>query len=83
MQAMSDNKSITAQVAKILDKLPIQAQNLVLAYAHSLRLQYKAPSPDNPYPLRGTASFDLDPSEPAVEAEEWNAVRGALISDFD
>lgn len=83
MQAMSDNESVTTQVVKILDKLPIQAQNLVLAYAHSLRLQYRAPSPDHPYPLRGTARFDLDPSEPAVEAEAWNAIRGALISDSD
>ena len=83
MQAMPKNESIATQVSKILDKLPFQAQGLVLAYAQSLRLQHKAPSPDNPYPLRGTATFDLDPSEPVVEAEEWNAVRGALISDSD
>ena len=84
MHVTSDNESITTQVLKILDKLPAQAQSLVLAYAEALGLQYETTSPpETPYPLRGTASFDLDPAESAMAADEWHAARGILLSDPD
>ncbi|NJN82553.1 MAG: type II toxin-antitoxin system Phd/YefM family antitoxin [Caldilineaceae bacterium] len=35
----------------------------------------------NLYPLRGSANVELDPSAPAVNPDEWDAARGALIDD--
>ncbi len=83
MPAMSDSESIATQVWKILDKLPVQAQRLVLAYARSLDFQFKALPANNGYPLRSTATFDLSPSASALDAKEWNAVRGVLVGDPD
>lgn len=84
MHGTSDNGSIATQVLKILDKLPAQAQSLVLVYAEALGLQYESTSPlESLYPLRGTASFDLDPAESTLAADEWNAARGVLVSDPD
>ena len=32
------------------------------------------------YPLRGTGSYDIDPSDPALPPDAWDAVRGVLLN---
>ena len=52
------------QVVQTLEKLPTEAQYMVLNYVETLTAQFPSQSiVGNPYPLRGTASISLDPSE--------------------
>lgn len=56
--------TVIVRVVQTLEKMPIEAQNMVLDYAKTLSAQFpNQPITDNPYPLRGTASVSIDPSE--------------------
>ncbi len=72
------------QVVQTLEKMPTEAQNMVFDYAKILSAKFlNQPIIGNPYPLRGTASVILDPSESVLTAEEWDAQRGVLLHDSD
>jgi hypothetical protein len=76
--------TVIDQAMQTLEKMPTEAQNMVFEYIQTLSARFlKQPIVGNPYPLRGTASIFIDPSESVLNAEEWNAQRGVLLHDSD
>lgn len=76
--------TVIDQAIQTLEKMPAEAQNMVFDYIQTLSAQFQKPSiVGNPYPLRGTASISVDPSESVLSAEEWDAQRGVLLHDSD
>lgn len=73
---------IIEKVVEKMEVLPEPVQALVLAYAESLGAQHHERTvTSSPFPLRGLGIANIDPSEPALPADEWNAVRGVLVDD--
>ena len=55
---------VVDQIVQIMENLPPAEQNKVWDYTQILAARFpERPNVGNPYPLRGTASVSLDPSE--------------------